>query len=217
VPSTEDRGEGIFLQFDESVVAPWELEVAQLPVWDAFREAHRINFRRRTSKTAGDIDPDSRFPPPRYWALHTLSHLLIREAAMSSGYGSASLTERIYAWPAGEDHGPSAGLLITTTASDSEGTLGGLVELARPEKLSKLVESALRRGLRCSSDPICSHRAPADKEEFLHGAACHFCLFVSETSCERTNRFLDRRLLLGLPTDPAVATPGLLESLVEVR
>lgn len=215
VAATEDRGEGVFLQFDEAVVAAWEQQVLQLPVWDAFREAHRINFRRRTSKTAGDIDPDSRFPAPRYWAIHTLSHLLIREAAMSSGYGSASLTERIYAWPAGEGREPAAGLLITTTASDSEGTLGGLVDLARPEKLARLVAGALRRGERCSSDPICSHRLPADKEEFLHGAACHFCLFVSETSCERTNRFLDRRLLLGLVTDPAVATPGLFASLTE--
>ena len=215
VPSTEDRGEGVFLQFDEDVVAAWEERVLRLPVWDAFRKAHRLNFRRRTSKTAGDIDPDSRFPAPRYWAIHTLSHLLIREAAMSSGYGSASLAERVYAWPDSDEHGPAAGLLITTTASDSEGTLGGLVALARQEKLGKLVAAARRRGQRCSSDPICSHRLPADKEEFLHGAACHFCLFVSETTCERTNRFLDRRLLLGLVTDPAVATPGLLESLGE--
>lgn len=217
VPSTEDRGEGVFLQFDESVVSAWEDEVLQLPVWTAFRAAHRTNFRRRTSKTAGEIDPDSRFPAPRYWAIHTLSHLLVREAAMSSGYGSASLAERIYAWRSGENHGPAAGLLIATTASDSEGTLGGLVELARPEKLERLVADAVRRGQRCSSDPICSHRVPAGKEDFLHGAACHFCLFVSETSCERTNRFLDRRLLLGLATDPAVSTPGLLQSLVEVR
>ena len=217
VPSTEDRGEGFFLQFDEDVVSAWEEKVLSLPVWAAFREAHRINFRRRTSTTAGDMDPDLRFPPPRYWAIHTLSHLLIREAAMSSGYGSASLTERIYAWRGGGELGPAAGLLISTTASDSEGTLGGLVDLARPEKLHRLVTDAIRRGQRCSSDPICSHRVPADKEEFLHGAACHFCLFVSETSCERTNRFLDRRLLLGLTTDPVVATPGLLEPLVEVR
>ncbi|WP_202817202.1 DUF1998 domain-containing protein [Serinicoccus sp. CUA-874] len=217
VPSTEDRGEGFFLQFEEDAVSSWEEKVLPLPVWAAFKEAHRINFRRRTSATAGDIDPDLRFPPPRYWAIHTLSHLLIREAAMSSGYGSASLTERIYAWREGGDIRPAAGLLISTTASDSEGTLGGLVDLARPEKLGRLISDAVRRGQRCSSDPICSHRVPADKEEFLHGAACHFCLFVSETSCERTNRFLDRRLLLGLVTDPAVATPHLLEPLVEVR
>jgi hypothetical protein len=216
VPATEDRGEGVFVQFREERIDTWEQQVLVHPVWEAFRQAHRRNFERRTSRTAGDIDPDSRFAPPRYWALHTLSHLLIREMAMSSGYGSASLTERIYAWRGDDEHPPAAGLLITTTASDSEGTLGGLVELAKPEKLSAVLTSALRRGNRCSSDPICSHRVPRGKEDFLHGAACHFCLFVSETSCERTNRFLDRRLLLGLTTEPSLATPGLLEALVEV-
>jgi hypothetical protein len=215
VPATEDHGEGFFLQFHEPTVATWEEKVLQLPIWQAYREAHRLNFRRRTSKTAGDVEPDSRFPAPRYWAIHTLAHLLIREAAMSSGYGSASLTERIYAWCASEDRPPAVGLLITTTASDSEGTLGGLVALAQPDHLARLIRAAVRRGDRCSSDPICSHRAPRGKEDFLHGAACHFCLFVSETSCERTNRFLDRRLLLDLMVDPDIATPGLLRPILE--
>ncbi len=211
VPATEDRGEGFFLQFDEEAVQAWEAKVVDFPIWEAFRKAHGLNFRRRTSKTADStIDPDTRFPSPRYWAIHTLSHLLIREAAMSSGYGSASLTERIYAWRKDGDRPAAAGLLITTTASDSEGTLGGLVDLARPERLGPLVNEAIRRGNRCSSDPVCSHRRPRGKEDFLHGAACHFCLFISETSCERTNRFLDRRLLLGLPVDQDIVTPGLL-------
>ncbi|MED5801242.1 DUF1998 domain-containing protein [Gordonia sp. Z-3] len=215
VPATEDRGEGFFLQFDEPAVLDWEEEVLQLSTWEMFRKAHETNFRRRTSKTSDStIDPDSRFPPPRYWAIHTLSHLLIREAAMSSGYGSASLTERIYAWRAETRRPAAAGLLITTTASDSEGTLGGLVDLSRPERLGQLVQEAVRRGDRCSSDPVCSHRRPRGKEDFLHGAACHFCLFVSETSCERTNRFLDRRLLLGLPVDKDIAMPGLLSPIL---
>jgi hypothetical protein len=213
VPATEDRGEGFFLQFNEDTIQKWEDEVRKLSIWEAFRKAHELNFDRRTSKTADKtIDADDRFPPPRYWAIHTLSHLLIREAAMSSGYGSASLTERIYAWREDGDRPAAAGLLITTTASDSEGTLGGLVALSMPERLGPLVRAAVRRGSRCSSDPICSHRRPRGKEDFLHGAACHFCLFVSETSCERTNRFLDRRLLLGLPVDKDIATPALLST-----
>ena len=215
VPATEDRGEGVFLQFDEGLVANWESQVLARPVWDRYRDAHRLNFLRRTSATAADIDPDSRFPSPRYWAIHTLAHLLVREMSMSSGYGSASLSERIYAWPAVDGGAPAAGLLITTTASDSEGTLGGLVELAEPGKLGRVLLAALQRGERCSSDPICSHRAPRGKEDFLHGAACHFCLFVSETSCEKTNRFLDRRMLLDLLVDDEVAVPGLLTGLLE--
>ena len=30
-------------------------------------------------------------------------------------------------------------------------------------------------------------------------AACHCCTMVSETSCERANRFLDRRFVVPLP------------------
>ncbi|XVQ15109.1 hypothetical protein ACQP1W_22035 [Spirillospora sp. CA-255316] len=40
---------------------------------------------------------------------------------------------------------------------------------------------------------------PQDPEDFLHGAACHCCVMASETSCERANRFLDRRFLVDLP------------------
>lgn len=216
VPATEDRGEGFFLRFDEPTVVAWENKIIESDIWETYRRAHELNFKRRTSRTSDStIHPDSRFPEPRYWAIHSLSHLLIREAAMSSGYGSASLTERIYAWREDDDRPAAAGLLITTTASDSEGTLGGLVDLSRPERLRALVRDAIRRGGRCSSDPVCSHRRPRGKEDFLHGAACHFCLFVSETSCERTNRFLDRRLILDLMVDPDIATPGLLLPILE--
>ena len=37
------------------------------------------------------------------------------------------------------------------------------------------------------------------RSDFLHGAACHCCTMVSETSCERANRFLDRRFVVPLP------------------
>lgn len=154
------------------------------------------------------MDPDTRLPAPRYWLLHSLSHALIREMAMSSGYGAASLTERIYGWSASPQREAAAGLLICTTASDSEGTLGGLVALSEPARLQGLVVSALRRASRCSSDPVCAMRTPSDPEDFLHGAACHCCSFASETSCEKANRFLDRRFLLNLPTATGDTVPG---------
>ena len=31
---------------------------------------------------------------------------------------------------------------------------------------------------------------------FLNGAACHGCLLLAETSCERRNEFLDRTLVI---------------------
>jgi hypothetical protein len=208
VPATEDRGEGIFLQLDGDAVSTWEQDVAASPLWEAHRQAHRRNFQRRFSETAKLVDPDNRLPAPRYWLLHTLAHALIREMAMSCGYGAASLTERIYGWSATPDREAAAGLLICTTASDSEGTLGGLVALSEPSRLEGLVANALRRAARCSSDPVCAMRTPSDPEDFLHGAACHCCSFASETSCEKANRFLDRRFLLTLPGAQGASVPG---------
>lgn len=132
---------------------------------------------------------------------------------MSCGYGAASLSERLYAWHATPDRPAAAGLLIATTASDSEGTLGGLVALSEPERLQTIVASALRRATRCSSDPVCAGRVPSDPEDFLHGAACHCCCFASETSCEKANRFLDRRFLLPLPVSDGEAVPAFFDQI----
>lgn len=197
--ATEDRGEGVFLQLDEHAVATWEQRVAATQTWAAHRAAHRRNFERRFSETAKIIDADDRLKPPRYWLLHTFAHILIREMAMQCGYSAASLSERIYAWTEDGGREPAAGLLICTTASDSDGTLGGLVQLSEPARLELVVTSALERARRCSSDPVCASRTPRDPEDFLHGAACHCCAMASETSCERANRFLDRRFLVDLP------------------
>jgi hypothetical protein len=208
VPATEDRGEGIFLQLDLDAVESWERSILSTPSWEAHRAAHWQNFERRFSETANKVAPDVRLPAPRYWLLHTLSHALIREMAMFSGYGAASLTERIYGWTSSPQREAAAGLLICTTASDSEGTLGGLVALSEPERLHGILTLALRRASRCSSDPVCAMRTPGASEDFLHGAACHCCSFASETSCEKANRFLDRRFLLNLPTATGETVPG---------
>ncbi len=49
----------------------------------------------------------------------------------------------------------------------------------------------------CTSDPMCANHYPGEHEDVLHGAACHACLFVPETSCERGNRYLERGALCG--------------------
>lgn len=198
VPATEDRGEGVFLRFNEESVHAWEHEVLASQRWQELRLSHQRNFNRRQSASAVKVDPDSRLPQPRYWALHSLSHMLIREMAMHSGYGAASLSERIYGWGPSGDREGAAGILISTTSADSEGTLGGLVELSSPEKITRLVTNALTRAGHCSSDPLCAGKLPVPPEDALHGSACHFCLFVSETSCEKSNRFLDRAMVLTL-------------------
>ena len=47
----------------------------------------------------------------------------------------------------------------------------------------------------CASDPLCSEHS-SEKDRSLHAAACHACSFVSETSCEKGNRYLDRALVV---------------------
>ena len=199
VVGTENRGEGVFLELEEAAVAGWEERVEASELWAAHRAAHKRNFENRMSETSTNVDHETRFPPPRYWMLHTLAHVLLREMAMSSGYGAASISERIYAWKPENGRPPAAGLLLLTTSSDSDGTLGGLVQLSEPQRLRQAVDNALRRAGRCSSDPVCAYRTPTEPEDFLHGAACHCCTMASETSCERANRFLDRRFLVPLP------------------
>jgi Domain of unknown function (DUF1998) len=139
------------------------------------------------------LDPDESYPGIRYAMLHTLSHLLIRELALECGYNAASIRERIYANTEGDRK--QAGILIYTAAADSDGTLGGLVELGRPDNLGRLLKQSLTRAGICSSDPLCSEHKPAD-DRSLHAAACHACSFVSETSCELGNRYIDRALLV---------------------
>ncbi len=125
--------------------------------------------------------------------LHTLAHLLIRELALECGYNAASIRERVYADV--EDGRDQAGFLIYTAAADSDGTLGGLVDLGKPANLGPIIHQALKRARVCASDPLCSEHDPR-KDQSLHGASCHACSFVAETSCECGNRFLDRSLVV---------------------
>lgn len=187
VPATEVHGEGIFLRFSESQVASWEKQ-ATVQSRDAMLRAGHAGWRN-----ARQLDPNKGYPGIRYAMLHTFSHLLIRELALECGYNAASIRERIYANLEGES--PMAGILLYTAAADSDGTLGGLVELGKPENLGRLIQQSLYRATVCSSDPLCSEHNP-EQDRSLHAASCHACGFVAETSCERGNRYLDRALLI---------------------
>ena len=187
VPASQTHGEGIFIQFDEQVLVAWEA----LPTVDLVDRLLRGGHRGwRNSRR---LNPNEGYPGIRYAMLHTLSHLLVRELALECGYNAASIRERIYADTSGEN--PQAGILIYTAAADSDGTLGGLVDLGKPENLGRLLEQALSRSKICSSDPLCSEHNPK-QDRSLHAAACHACSLVAETSCERGNRYLDRSLLV---------------------
>ncbi|MFF1897358.1 DrmB family protein [Streptomyces sp. NPDC058206] len=183
-PAIELFGEGVFLRFDEEKLTAWEAQP------EVQARAGILKTRKADSAWAARLD----VPEPRYIALHTLAHLLIRRLAFASGYASAALQERIYANSDRTDK--TAGILIYTAAGDAQGTLGGLVRLGDPKKLIPLLVAALDDADFCSNDPVCieSDRQGASQ---LNLSACHGCSLVSETSCEAGNRLLDRQLVLG--------------------
>jgi len=188
VPAATTHGEGIFLVLRTDVIADWEKTAEASRHLAKLRDAHG---RWRTNR---DLDGphEDYWPGDRYLMLHSLSHLMVREIALECGYSSASISERIYA---NKDRG-EAGILLYTAASDSEGTLGGIIRLSEASQLDRLLRAAFANARRCSSDPLCAEHVPLRTEDSLHGAACHACLFASETTCERGNRFLDRRLIV---------------------
>lgn len=186
IPACETRGEGIFFQFNESLIQDW---VKRNHAFEReFEVAHQA------WRAGKGLDPNKGYPGIRYVLLHTFAHALIRQLAIECGYTSASIAERIYSRnPADGD--PMAGLLIYTSAPDSEGTLGGLCALGEPDKLGRHIRRALEKMSLCASDPLCSEH-PIGGGEKLHGASCHSCSFLPETSCERGNKYLDRAALV---------------------
>ena len=160
------------------------------------RAAEFMDSHSKWRQTRHIEPPEDGFPGMRYILIHTFAHALMRQLALESGYSAASIRERIYARPGKRDSEPMAGLLIYTSAPDSEGTLGGLVNLGRTENLERHIAAALEAARLCASDPLCAEHLPSQAGRTLHAAACHACLFASETSCERGNRYLDRSLLI---------------------
>ena len=186
VPTSDVRGEGIFLHFSETALNTWLVRVTELN--EPFRRAHQ-HWR----KSRG-LEPEAHYPTLRYVLLHSLAHALIRQVSLECGYTTSSIRERIYSRPPGDEGEAMAGVLLYTAAPDSEGTLGGLVSLGEPAVLARHLEQALESMRLCASDPLCAEHQPYATS--LHGAACHACLFLPETSCERGNRYLDRSVLV---------------------
>ncbi|HMQ55254.1 MAG TPA: DUF1998 domain-containing protein [Anaerolineae bacterium] len=191
VPADEVRGEGIFIQFSEARINAWLARPAIHQRGLAFFESHKKWRQARRIEP-----PEKGFPGMRYVLIHTFAHALMRQLSLECGYAAASIRERLYVRPPESEGGPMAGLLIYTSAPDSEGTLGGLVSLGQPATLERHIAQALEAARLCASDPLCAERQPSQTGQTLHAAACHACLFAPETSCERGNKYLDRSTLV---------------------
>jgi hypothetical protein len=186
LPAVEVRGEGIFLQLNEERLQSWEARPSVVERGRTMEEKYKSWALERGVEA---LD----FPGPRHVLLHTLAHVLIRQLALDCGYSASSVRERIYS--SADPKRRMAGILLYTASADSEGSLGGLVDLGTEERFPELLSNALRGAMRCSSDPLCADHQP-EIHATINGAACHACVLVPETSCEAFNRFLDRNFLV---------------------
>lgn len=186
LPAVEVRGEGIFIELKEEALIAWEAEPA------VQRCAAAIEQKYKEWAAERGVDADD-FPGARYVLLHSLAHVLMRQLALDCGYSESSVRERIYS--STDPERKMAGILLYTASADSEGSLGGLVDLGTKERFPNLIHNALENAKRCSSDPLCADHQP-DVHATINGAACHACVLAPETSCEAFNRFLDRNFLV---------------------
>jgi hypothetical protein len=191
LPAIEQFGEGIFIHFDPEAIRTWLSGDAVAKRADTLLTGFEF-WKRRFD------DHPPRYPGTPYVLLHSLSHALMAEISLECGYPASSLKERVYSEPSthgGEDF-TRCGILIYTATAGAQGTLGGLV--ATSTRFAAILRGALDRLAICSNDPVCADHMPDERsgDRATHGAACHGCLLISETSCEKRNLFLDRSLLV---------------------
>lgn len=181
--------------FDDAVA------IKYYPGVEMFGEAIFIELDTIALNTFMNADAENRTVGNIYTMMHSLSHCIMKELEFECGYTVNSIKERLY-FGSEEIHEVEqvnyAGILIYT-ASGSNGSFGGLCSLFDrlnnvPEdetrKIEKLIEFAFIRAQDCPNDPIC-----IDEEANGNVGTCYSCNLISEPSCERFNKGLNRKAL----------------------
>lgn len=182
LPALESYGEGILFVLDEQKLKQWE------------RQAEVIERTEKIKSNAQNADWKShqiiaKSLTSRKVLIHTLSHLLMRELEYVCGYPASSLSERLYV--SETMHG-----FLISAFDGTDGYLGGLSNLCNDlENLNNIISSAIFRATDCSSDPICIESEGQGVGQ-LNLAACHSCTLTPETTCELSNLYLDRKLIV---------------------
>lgn len=200
LPALELFGEGIFFSFDEALVQKWENS-------DEVQQRAAIFARRfERSGLCPKRVKESLVVTGRFILLHTIAHLMIRQLETAAGYSAASLKERIYS---SGGPVPMAGILIYVAVPDVSGSLGGLAEMAEPDRFLQLASGVFDHADWCSLDPVCAEHEGQGPNQ-LNRAACHACTLVPEPSCLYCNILLDRSFIKG---DKATGLPAFLDCL----
>ncbi len=190
LPGVQNNGEGIFFSLNEKKLREWEEQKKVKERFEGLRENYITSVeKQKRSKSEYIIDT---FSHPRYVLLHTLSHLLVRQLSMGSGYHEGDIQERIY-------HSKNTnGVMLYTSSVSSQGSLGGLVRIGEGKRFLKILKDSIKQSTRCSRDPMCFENNPEKIKKAgiitsnMGGSSCYSCTLLPETSCENFNNLLDR-------------------------
>ena len=176
--------EAVMLTMDKQAVVDWLVEnniveddhIENLDRWFLSNVAHPSRFE--------ELDPESD-PVSRhiYSLLHTFSHNVIQSIGTLSGYGRDSLVEHLL---------PRAMSVIIYKRSDTDFSLGSIFTLFEerfPDVVDQLDETNY-----CTYDTVCRRD---------HNSACEDCLFLSNVTCQNSNRNLSRSVYFGGRFDDA--------------
>ncbi len=109
--------------------------------------------------------------------LHTMSHLLLKKAALLCGLDRTSLAEYVL---------PRALMFAIYSNHRFGATIGALSSLFE-QSLPNWLEQVMADTRRCIYDPVCQSQ----------GGSCHACTHLAETSCRFFNLNLGRPFLFG--------------------
>jgi predicted RNA-binding Zn-ribbon protein involved in translation (DUF1610 family) len=178
IPGIELSGEGIFIRFNNLKIREWESQA------NSYYE-DMIKASQKNQSLNKNLNS-------KYILIHSLSHAIMKQLSIVSGYPISSIKEKIYC----SEDPFMAGVLLYTTSNDINGSLGGLVQHSDTFLFERLLNDSINNLQWCSSDPLCASTKLKQSKSKIY-AACHNCLLLPETCCEAGNSMLDRNAIIG--------------------
>jgi len=187
-PGIREKGEAIFISSadlnSDSILAMSEDRGFKESVlnWRDLEKMEKEKMEKESTDRMNHIKHNEVYV---WW--HSFAHRIIDSLAMDSGYSSASIRERVYF----DQDQKFGGCLIFAHTAGEDGTLGGLVSLANRDDFKNVLSNAKEKVFECSNGPLCSEGG----NDTLSPSSCYACMFMSETTCVHSNRYLDRSIL----------------------
>lgn len=173
--------EAVLIKLDPRAIADWLaknglfLDEGDLDGLDDRELRARFHAEMEPLNPYTNLDDISDISQQVHGLMHTLSHVLIKEAAMLAGIEDTNLAEYLF---------PEAFTIGIYANQTQSFTIGGLYTLIE-RNLERWLATSLRESEYCIYDPICAEQ----------GGSCHACTHISEIGCQFFNQNLSRGYL----------------------